>query len=175
MKIAQAVVALVLVASSFTHAQSPSTEHRSVRDRIVGTWKLVSTEEKLRDGTTRPYPDIGPNAVGYLMYTADGHMCASLMKPSRPLWHREYPTDAEKISAGSGFTAYCGTYAVDEKNGVIIHYPEVSYSPNYLGTQQRRPYRFEGGRLIFSAVEANGDVQSWKITWEKAPASPPQE
>jgi hypothetical protein len=174
MKIAQAVVALLLVASSFTNAQSPSTEHRSVHDQIVGTWKLVSTEEKLRDGTTRPYPDIGPNAVGYLMYTADGHMCACLMKPSRPLWHSEYPTDAEKISSGSGFTAYCGTYSVDEKNAVIVHYPEVSYEPNRLDTEQRRPYRFEGGHLIFSDVKPNGEVQSWKIVWEKAPATPSQ-
>jgi len=172
MKSAWAPVALVLLSCSFTQAQNPSKEYRSVRERIVGTWTLVSTEEKLRDGTTRPYPDLGPNAVGYLMYTAEGHMCAAMMKPLRESWLGEYATDREKVSAGSGFSAYCGTYAVDEKNRVITHYPEVSYSPNDLGTAQRRPYKFEGSRLIFSDVESNGEVESWKITWEKAPPAP---
>src|SRR5689334_10518694 len=85
---------------------------------FIGTWKLLSTQEKLRDGHTRPYTDIGANAQGYLMYAADGHMCATLMKPGRPNWHGEVEeaTDAEKISAASGYTTYCGRYKVDEKN-----------------------------------------------------------
>ncbi len=170
MKTTRLIAALLVVASALTYSQGPAGKAPSVRERIVGTWKLVSTEEKLRDGSTRPYPDLGADAVGYLMYAADGHMCAALMKPARPKWQGNDPTDAEKISAGSGFFAYCGTYSVDEKNGVITHYPEVSYSPNFLGTAQRRPYRFEGDRMIFSDVAASGEVERWTITWEKASA-----
>ena len=136
---------------------------------ILGTWKLVSTEEKLRDGSTRPYPDLGPQASGYLMYTDDGHMCAILMKPGRPKWEhsQEHATDAEKISAASGFTSYCGTYKLDEKNHVIWHDPEVSFCPNFLGTEQKRPYRLEGNRLILSDVVSEGEVERWTIVWEK--------
>jgi hypothetical protein len=97
-------------------------------------------------------------------------MCASLMNPARPKWHadEEHATDAERLSAASGFFAYCGTYRVYEENKVIMHYPEVSLFPNFIGTEQKRPYHFEGNRLIFSHVEAEGEVERWTITWEKA-------
>ena len=141
----------------------------SVRKKFVGTWKLVSTQEQLRDGRTRPYPDLGDKASGYLMYTDDGHMCAALMKPDRPDWNNddEHATDAEKISAASGFTSYCGRYAIEESSHTMVHYPEVAFRPNFIGSVQKRPYRFEGKRLIFSDTVATGEVQRWTITWER--------
>ena len=141
----------------------------SIHEVLVGTWKLVSTEEKLRDGRTRPFPDLGAQASGYLIYTADGHMCATLMKPGRPNWQsaQESASDAEKISAASGFTSYCGRYEIDEKNHIIVHYPEVSFYPNFIGTAQKRPYRLESNRMIFSDVEQSGEVERWTIVWEK--------
>jgi Lipocalin-like domain len=141
----------------------------SIQDLLVGTWRLVSTEERLRDGRTRPYPDLGPHAIGYLMYTQDGYMCATLMNPARPNWKsdQERATDGEKISAASGFTSYCGKYSVDDKNHVIMHYPEISFYPNYVGSEQKRPYRLEGNRLILSGLETEGEVERWTIVWEK--------
>jgi len=157
------ILLILLISAEALNAQS------SMQKAVIGTWKLVSTEEKLRDGNTRPYRDIGVNAKGYLMYTADGHMCATLMKPGRPNWHGEIEdsTDAEKISAASGYTTYCGTYKVDEKNHIMFHYPELSLYPNYIGSEQRRPYRFEGNRLIFSDIVSEGDVINWNIVWER--------
>lgn len=38
-----------------------------IRDRLVGTWKLVSTEQTLKNGTTHPYPQYGANGKGFLM------------------------------------------------------------------------------------------------------------
>jgi hypothetical protein len=103
------------------------------------------------------------------MYSQDGHMCAALMNPKRPNWKNdeEHPTDAEKISAASGFTSYCGTYSSDQKNEVIVHRPELSFFPNYVGTIQNRPYHFESNHLTFSGVETSGEVQKWTIVWEK--------
>jgi hypothetical protein len=37
-----------------------------IRQQILGTWKLVSAEETLKDGTTRPFPSFGPHAKGFL-------------------------------------------------------------------------------------------------------------
>jgi len=54
--------------------------------QFVGTWKLVSTEEKLKDGSSRAYQDVGPRGTGYLIYTADGHMCVELTGADRPKW-----------------------------------------------------------------------------------------
>jgi hypothetical protein len=139
--------------------------------QFVGAWKLVSTEEKLKDGSSRPYQDVGPHGTGYLMYTADGHMCAELTGADRPKWNAP-ATSAQKIAAMDTFSAYCGRFEVDEVNHVMWHYPDLALDPNFVGTKQRRPYRFEGNRLIFSDKQAPEDddqtVDRWTIVWEKA-------
>jgi hypothetical protein len=166
---ARLLISCFFIASA---AGSAAQEHTSdSRKLFVGTWKLVSTEEKLRDGKTRPYRDLGANAIGYLIYTEDGRMCATLMKPGRPNWHGEIEegNDGEKISAASGYTNYCGTYQLDEKNHVMVHYPEMSLYPNFIGTKQKRPYRLEGNRLTFSDTVPDGEVERWTIVWEKVP------
>ena len=142
----------------------------SMRDRFLGAWELVTTEQRLTDGSKRPYRQAGPNGKGYLIYTADGHMCAELMNPDRPVWKdTRSPSDAEKASAIDGLVAYCGRYEIDETNKVIYHYPEVAWSPNYVGTKQARPYKFNGDLLTFSGkVVDEPGVESYSITWRKA-------
>jgi hypothetical protein len=83
--------------------------------QFIGTWILISTEEKLKDGSSRPYQDVGPRGRGYLIYTADGHMCAELTGADRPKW-KVPATTAQKIAAMETFSAYCGRFEVDEVN-----------------------------------------------------------
>lgn len=141
-----------------------------IRDRIVGTWKLVSAEQTLKDGTTRPYPGFGAQGKGFLMYQRDGYMCADLVDPDRPKWAQtSHPTQDEKLAAGGGTFAYCGRYEIDAKQRQIIHLPEVATDPGYVGSRQVRPYRFENDRLVLSDVEkVDPEVARWKIVWEKA-------
>jgi len=157
-------VAALIICSGFVYAQSES----EIRDRLVGTWKLVSTEQTLEDGTTRPYPEYGPNGKGFLMYTRDGYMCADLVNPNRPKWvDPDKPTTEEKIAAGDGSFAYCGRYEIDVKEHRIIHLPEVATDPGYVGSRQIRPYKFENGRLVLGDVSTTPGVVRWKILWEK--------
>ncbi len=64
MKIPLFILIAFVLCGALAFGQSES----KIRDRIVGTWKLVSTEQTMKDGTTRPYPH---------------YMCAELVK-SRP-------------------------------------------------------------------------------------------
>jgi lipocalin-like protein len=143
----------------------------SVRDKLVGTWKLISAKDRMKDGSERFYPELGAHGKGYLMYTADGHMCAQLMNPDRPKWKAfDQPTDAEKISAIEGFSAYCGRYEVDEEEGAIVHLPELAWSPNFIGTRQLRPYTLQNDTLTFAGKPLDEpDVESYSITWKKVP------
>jgi len=147
-----------------------------VRERFLGTWELVSAEYRYADGTRRPYPDVGPHGKGYLMYAADGHMCAQLMNPDRPAWKEAgHPTDAEKISAFDGFFAYCGKYEVDEAKHVMIHFPDVASWPSFVGSKQPRPYTFSdsGDLLTFSSKETQEPgAESYSITWRKTGSAP---
>jgi hypothetical protein len=157
------------LAKSPTVEQIPGSPHAQLQ--FVGTWKLASTEEKLKDGSSRPHQDVGPRGTGYLIYTADGHMGAELTGADRRKWNAP-ATAAPKIVAMDTFSAYCGRFEVDEVNRIIWHYPDLALGPNFVGTKQRRPYRFEGNRLIFSdqpaPEEDDQTVDRWTIVWEKA-------
>jgi hypothetical protein len=162
---------LILAALLVRHsAHWQTTQPADAQEQFVGSWKLVSTEEKLKDGTSRPYKEVGPHGVGYLIYAADGHTCAELKNPGRPKWG-DPPTAAQKIAAIEGLTAYCGRYEIDEANKTVWHYPELASDQGYVGTKQRRPYHFEGNRLIYSGKQPPDEDQSvdrWTIVWERA-------
>ncbi len=138
-------------------------------DRMVGAWELVSTEERMLDGSRRPYSDVGPHGKGYLIYTEDGHMCATGMNPDRPLWSDvNKPTDAEKLRAIDGFFGYCGRYEMDTANHVIYHYPEVAVEPGLVGTKLERPYTLNGDLLTFSDKDTAPGIESYTISWKKS-------
>jgi hypothetical protein len=164
------ITAGLAIILSTSAAQAPrAPEHRSIRSQLVGTWELVSTEEHLKNGSTRAYVDVGPHGKGFLLYTADGFMCAQLMNPDRPQWKDEnQPTAAEKISAFDGFSAYCGPYEVNESEAVVYHLPKTASFPGFVGTRQRRPATLRGDVLTFAdKVNDEPDVESYVIVWRK--------
>ena len=87
-----------IVGGQETRVASQTGSQENARDRVIGTWQLVSAGTFRGDGSFEPYPEYGPNAKGYLMYDSTGHMCVSLANPNHPHWvNPEKPTDAEKI------------------------------------------------------------------------------
>jgi hypothetical protein len=155
----------VLICSSGVLCQTES----DIRDQIVGTWKLVSAEQTMKDGSTRPYPRYGSHGKGFLMYQRDGYMCADLVNPDRSKWVDPlHTTEEEKAAAADGTFAYCGRYEIDVKAKQLVHLPEVATNPGYVGSRQVRPFVFEGGRLVLSDIEKDDPtVSRWKIVWEK--------
>jgi hypothetical protein len=160
------VVLLLLGIAQLACTQPAKTD---VSRRLVGTWRAVSSEETFKDGRKRPDSVMGPHGRAFLIYAADGHMCVELMNPDRPAWKdRDKPTNEEKASSYDGFEAYCGRYEVNEATHTIVHLPEVALWPNYPGTKQVRPYRFEGDRLIYgSKVTDDPEIVAWQIVWER--------
>jgi lipocalin-like protein len=161
--------ALFLVGFAVYAVSAFGQTESKIRERMVGTWKLVSMEETMKDGTPRPFPSFGPHAKGFLMYQREGYMCAEIVNPDRPKWvDPAHPTAEEKLAAADGTFAYCGRYEIDVKQQWIVHLPEVATGRGYMGSRQIRPYRFEGGRLILSDVEnKDPSVARWRIVWEK--------
>ena len=120
-----------------TPAQQNASDESWVRSKIIGTWKLVSAELTLRNGSTRAM--YGLKGQGFLMYSADGFMCAVLMDPDRPKWaNPKVPTQADKASAFDGSYGYCGSYEIDAKHNALVHLPEVSTGPGFVATRQVR-------------------------------------
>ena len=140
------------------------------RERLIGTWRVVSAGTFRSDGKFEPFPEYGPNPIGYLMYDTTDHMCVSLANPNHPHWaNAKKPTDAEKLRSYDVFFAYCGSYEVREKESLVIHRPEMGSWPHYVGTDQRRHFRLEGDRLLLSDEETppGGERRRYQVAWER--------
>lgn len=136
----------------------------SVKERLGGTWRLVSIEN--RESPDAPWQKrFGDQPRGYIMYDATGHMAVQIEKTPVPSkfgadddWK---PTPDEALGVYLGYLAYFGTYTVDETSSVVTHHVEGSLRPSYAGTDQLRPATFEGDRLILS------DGKKFRVVWER--------
>lgn len=164
-------LSLVLTSVVAWAQTSPSAPHATAASSpLIGTWRLTSAGNIHKGGHFEPFEEYGLHPIGYLMYDVTGHMCVSLANPYHSRWiNADKPTDAEKIEAFRVMFAYCGTYEIQESQHRIIHRPEMASWPHYVGSDQIRPYRLEGNRLILSGHEtAPGDESSdYQITWER--------
>ncbi len=133
---------------------------------FVGTWKLVSWEVTLPDGTTQ-YP-YGKDVVGYLIYTGEGYMSAEIMDPDRQQSHTDFPLEAasaqtlpdpDRAKAYSTYLSYCGTYTVE--GDTVTHHVKAGLIPSWTGSKQARRFTFDHGCLIIRSGNQ-------KLTWERA-------
>ena len=139
------------------------------RDEITGTWRLLSYEARGADGSVS-YP-LGPDAVGYILYTHDGFMSVAMMSAGRQSYadgDLRGGTDHEKLAAAESYVSYCGRYEVRDDS--VYHHVEVAFFPNRVGTSQRRFIHFDGERLVLTtpSMLIDGSEQTGRIVWERA-------
>jgi hypothetical protein len=144
---------------------------KEVIPKLVGSWKLVSFHSKDPSGQTS-YP-FGKDAQGRLIYEPDGRMAVQLMNPNRPRFASDDPlvtSEAEVRAAFDGYTAYYGTYLVNPDEKTIVHHIEVALLPNWVGTDQRRDFEFDGKYLTLKGPLTLGGVQGVvSLVWERLP------
>ena len=136
---------------------------------LVGTWQLVTWEAHPEGGVvTHP---LGPHAVGYIIYTADGHMSATLMRQDRQAFREgnmHAATAAEKIAAIGSCVAYAGTYRLEP--GRVIHHVLASLLPNWVGTDLERYIEWTDGQLVLSTpvtTSPDGSIATQRLVWER--------
>jgi hypothetical protein len=139
--------------------------------RFVGTWKLVRIEVKHADDKVTDDPDLGPDCVGYITYDEHGRMNVQIMKPGRPKWKDDAkPTPAEAFTTEMGYVAYMGTYEVHAKEGYVIHSPEMALDPSYIGSHQKRYFKFDGELLKLTPPPfklMSGEMIERTLIWKK--------
>jgi hypothetical protein len=136
---------------------------------LIGTWKLVSFELRLQDGTTRhPW---GGEVSGQVMYGPDGFMAGSFMKRDRS------PFEASDVMAGTpqefemamkSYVGYAGSYSLQGNR--VIHHAEVSLFPNWTGTDIERFFEVQGSKLTLSTpplIFFGGRQGTAVLVWEK--------
>jgi hypothetical protein len=111
----------------------------TLKDRLVGTWTLVSWEEVLPDGTkVAPLGDV--NSKGILMFDATGHVSFQVMAelPKLASNDRKKTTAEENKALAQGVFSYFGTYSVSETHRNVVIHVESSTFPNMNGTDSKR-------------------------------------
>ena len=137
-------IALMIVMVSFiswglTHAKGlepPVPAVPSLREQLIGTYRLVERDLRRADGSTDIDPVFGPNPAGYITYEPSGHMSLQFMK-------RERPSNAST----AGYNAYFGTFTVDEQAKTVTHHTEGNLNPRGVGQHQTRDVILNGDDL----------------------------
>ncbi len=131
-------------------------------ERFVGAWRLVAFEEDGPDGEiVYPY---GKDATGLLVYDGSGRMSVQIMRRDRaPLSSAEWESvPAEEFKKTiEGFTAFFGSYEVDEANSTILHHVEGHVLPESVGKVLRRKFTFSGDFLTLKPSPNR------RVIWER--------
>lgn len=142
------------------------TGQSALRAQLIGHWRLVGTET-IVDG--KP-PVRGPQTAGTIVYTADGHMQAHLTLPDRPKVRAADATAAQARELAR-YTAYFGTFTVDEGAKAVTHRRDGTFGPGERDFV--RTIELTGNRLtlVTPPTTVNGARQHTRITWERLPAA----
>jgi hypothetical protein len=146
-----------------------SLQHES----LVGAWRLVSFVTTDGQGGVRQYWD--DRALGVIIYTPDGLVSAQLYDARRPrlgtVWDRASASAAH--AAFIGMASYYGRYRVDATRGTVTHIIEGAMSPDWIGTELVRGYRFLAPNRVELRVLTSADgpvVGDTALVWERVSA-----
>ena len=161
LKLALIVFAFCLLPSAF-HEPSASSQS-AVKERLVGSWELVSYEIIAADGTRRP----GNYDRGQITYDASGRMSAHLMHSSNKA-DASPQTDELRATAFRRYLGYYGPFVVDTAGGTVTHIVEGSSNPSWVGSRQVRYYELskDNAQLILSLRDGTRTTQS--LVWKRS-------
>jgi Lipocalin-like domain len=127
----------LLIAASLLSAPACAGD----KERIVGSWKLVSVVyEDVQ--TTQRTPVLGEHPRGYQIATPEGRWIALVTADGRPV----PKTDEDRAKALRTMIAYSGRYRVE--GDTVITKVEVAWNEAWVGGEQIRFLRFEGDDLL---------------------------
>lgn len=160
------IVLLLALTGEFAFAEN------ALKPKLLGAWRLTAYLAEDPNGNVI-YP-LGPDAVGLIMYTTDGYMSASAMRPIRPKFAS---TDMmggaseEHAAAAAGYLSYAGTFDLDEANEVVVHHLKIALTPNWIGNDFKRKVILDGDKLELRAVAPSlvgGEMRLVRVLWERA-------
>lgn len=139
-------------------------------DTIQGRWKLTAAEDLRVDGSVarRPW---GARPVGSIVL--EGGWCyVQIMSSDVPVFSAGRPVGEQMRSALlSTYIAYAGPCTINEAEGSVTLKVEAAWRPDYVGTEQKRFFRFNDGKLIFgpapNSIRAGAETLTRRLTLER--------
>ncbi|MCV0394184.1 MAG: lipocalin-like domain-containing protein [Rhizobiaceae bacterium] len=165
--------AILAAALSVAPGTALSAEADSLKEQVVGTWKLVSLVVNQGDRKVNLF---GDNARGIQIMTPDGRFANIITRESLPLYagaKRMKGTAEEYTAIGQGSNALYGTYEVDEAEGIVTFNVEVSTFPNWEGETQRRKSVIDGDTWRYTNPMTAIGPGNVEVVWTRMePARP---
>ena len=172
------IVAIMFIPTSpggLTAAVAEGAAQASSSDRamFVGTYRLITIEVK--DASSGEWVERSNfDSIGYITYADTGHMGVHIMPRSRKRHASNPPTGEEAQAALNGYTAYFGSFTVDDAGQFVVHHRLGQINPR--GTvDAKRFYDFDGEYLTLTPAPADGsgkDNASVSLMWERLPNAP---
>ena len=142
---------------------------------LIGAWTLVSATQTFDDG--EQVAEFGPDANGYIIYTADGSVSATLGDAARPRSGATDPqraSDSQLAAMAHRFIAYAGPFTLDEATGTMTHHIVTSLFTDWQDGQQTRHVRIEDGLLHEAGtprVAPDGRRFKVELLWKRVAAA----
>jgi hypothetical protein len=138
---------------------SATAQTKSLKDQLVGVWRLVSVEVTAPDGAKRQ--DYGANPKGILILDSGGRYALVQARPDRPKFKagnnvRLDTPAAEFGEAARAFAANFGTWSVNEADKTLIRRYEAALIPNAEGSETKVSVSLAGDELKLSGADAVG-------------------
>ena len=139
-------------------------------DTLQGRWKLLAAEDVRADGSVARLP-WGKRPVGSIV--VEGGFCyVQIMSSDVPSFESGKPVGEQMTAALlSTYIAYSGACAINETEGSVTLKVDSAWRPNYLGTEQKRFFTFDNGKLIFGpavgSMRAGTESLTRRLTLER--------
>jgi hypothetical protein len=135
---------------------------RPLATQLIGTWKLVSREDRTRSGEPRIEPSLGSDPLALLFFDRAGNFAAQFMKRERGSEPEPEPTGLvpNNSRARGGYDAYFGTYSVDEALGEVRTLLLGALSQENVGREFTRTMSVAGDELTIRLETASPDGEA---------------
>jgi cytochrome c556 len=122
---------------------------------LEGRWKLRKAEDIRADGTVARLP-WGEHPVGSIVVER-GACYVQIMSSDTPSFPAGAAPATEQMKAMqlSSYIAYSGPCTINDAEGSVTLKVDAAWQPNYLGTEQKRFFRFENGVLLFGPAQGS--------------------
>ena len=139
-------------------------------DTLQGRWTLIAAEDLRADGSVARYP-WGTHPVGSIV-VENGWCYLQIMSSDVPSLATDRPVgDQMKATLLSSYIAYTGPCTVSDGEGTVTLKVEAAWRPDYVGTEQKRFFRFENGKLLFgpapNSIRGGGESLTRRLTLER--------
>jgi len=149
-------------------ASDALAQQKPLKEQLVGTWTLVSSDQVRPDGSK--LRQLGANPNGINVFDANGRFFLMMASADnlRMASNDRSMTKSEEDSLIVESIAYYGTYTLNEEVNVISLHLDASTFPNQVGTDQKRSITsLTANELKYSSPAAKSGDQVHQV-WKRA-------